>query len=114
MRHTIRAAATVFAVALSGTAFAAEPIVGHWKSSDGGLVSVSSCGDAYCATVIKGEHKGQSVGRFSGSDGDYSGTVTDPRDEKTYAGTAHVADGKLKLTGCALRVFCRDQVWVRG
>ena len=69
MKTALLAAAAAFTFSLSGAAFAAEPIVGQWRSADGGLIKVASCGSSYCATVIKGEHKGEAVGRVSGNNG---------------------------------------------
>lgn len=92
---------------------AAEPIVGKWRAPGGGIVQVTSCGGAYCAKVISGQHTGKTAGRMQGTDGDYSGTVTDPRDDRTYNGSAAVSGDTLQLRGCALKVFCKTQVWTR-
>ena len=97
----------------SVAAVAEEPILGKWRAPGGGIVRVAPCGGAYCATVITGEHKGKDAGSMSGTGGRYSGTVTDPRDDRSYSGKAIVDGGKLKLTGCALKVLCKTQVWVR-
>lgn len=94
-------------------AFAADPILGNWRAPGGGIVEVASCGGAYCATVVSGEHKGKAVGRMTGSNGTYEGEVTDPRDDRTYSGSATVQGTQLKLTGCALKIFCKTQTWVR-
>ncbi|MBP0617353.1 DUF2147 domain-containing protein [Jiella mangrovi] len=111
MKSLILAAA--LAASFATPSLAAEPILGKWRAPGGGIVSVSNCGNNFCATVITGEHKGKSVGRMSGSAGQYTGEVTDPRDDRTYSGTARVTETKLELTGCALKVFCKTQVWVR-
>ena len=81
-----------------------------------GAVEVTNCGPRFCATVRTGKYTGKSVGTMSGSNGDYSGTVTDPQDDKTYNGTAKVAaDGSaLTLQGCALKIFCKKQKWTRA
>ncbi|MDY8110439.1 DUF2147 domain-containing protein [Fulvimarina sp. 2208YS6-2-32] len=113
---SVLAAAGLFAMSgWASSAVAAEPIVGQWRAPGGGIVEIAPCGGAYCATVIRGEHKGKSVGQMSGSGASYTGTVTDPRDEKTYAGTVEVAPGgaSLKLEGCALKIFCKTQTWTR-
>ncbi|MEX6505585.1 DUF2147 domain-containing protein [Jiella sp. M17.18] len=114
MKKTLVALAALGAAgAMSTPAFSAEPIVGKWRAPGGGVVRVAPCGGAYCATVITGENKGKAVGQMTGSGGEYAGTVTDPRDNRTYSGTASVGPSQLKLTGCALRVFCKTQTWVR-
>ncbi|MEE2953443.1 MAG: DUF2147 domain-containing protein [Pseudomonadota bacterium] len=108
-------AALISSAGLTGIANAADPILGQWQAPGGGVVKVSACGNAFCAKVISGDHKGKSVGTMRGSGGDYTGTVTDPRDDKTYEGSATIAsNGKtLKLTGCALKIFCKTQTWTR-
>ncbi|MBO0661398.1 DUF2147 domain-containing protein [Jiella sp. MQZ9-1] len=105
--------AAALAATLAVPAVSAEPILGKWRAPGGGIVRVSTCGGGYCATVISGEHKGKSVGRMSGTGGEYAGEVTDPRDNRTYSGTARVSATQLKLTGCALKIFCKTQVWTR-
>lgn len=110
---TILIAAAAATMALGTSAWAAEPIVGKWRAPGGGIVQVSSCGGAYCAEVISGQHKGKSVGRMTGSGADYEGEVIDPRDDRTYSGNAVVKGGKLELTGCALKIFCKTQTWVK-
>ena len=107
----------LIAIALAATfaapTLAADPILGKWRAPGGGVVEVSPCGGSYCATVITGKNKGKSVGRMKGSAGSYTGQVTDPRDNRTYSGSAKVDATQLKLTGCALKIFCKTQVWVR-
>ena len=88
------------AVSAASPALSADPILGKWRAPGGG-------------TVISGQHKGKAVGRMSGSAGNYTGQVTDPRDDRTYSGSASVSATQLELTGCALKVFCKTQVWVR-
>lgn len=95
------------------SALSAEPILGKWRAPGGGIVDVTDCSGSFCATVISGKHKGKSVGTMSGAGGTYTGTVTDPRDDRTYDGTATVNGGGLTLRGCALRIFCRNQHWTR-
>lgn len=111
MKSFILAAA--LAAAFATPSVSAEPILGKWRAPGGGIVEVSTCGGSYCATVISGKHKGKSVGRMSGTSGAYEGEVTDPRDDRTYSGSATVSTTQLKLTGCALKVFCKTQVWTR-
>ncbi len=91
----------------------AESILGTWRLSNGERVTYAPCGPAYCSTVDSGRYKGQSVGRMEGAGPDYTGTVTDPRDNKTYEGRASVEGNTLVLTGCVARVFCRSQTWTR-
>lgn len=39
--------------------------------------------------------------------------MTDPRDERTHQGRAVIDGSTLKLTGCALKIFCKSQVRTR-
>ncbi|WP_152046400.1 DUF2147 domain-containing protein [Aureimonas psammosilenae] len=95
-------------------AFSAEPILGKWRSPGGRIVEVTDCGGKFCATVLTGQHKGKSVGTMSGAGGDYRGTVIDPRDDKSYSGTARVEGARLVMEGCALKIFCKKQSWTRA
>lgn len=90
---------------------AAEPVVGTWTTASGETAKIASCGGAYCITLVTGQFKGQQIGRMSGSGASYEGEITDPKAEKTYAGSAEVGATSMKLTGCALKVFCKSQTW---
>lgn len=114
MKNILVGAAAALTLPFCGTAFAAEPIVGQWRSVDGGMIRVASCGEAYCATVIKGEHKGEPVGKVKGSGSDYTGTVVDPRSSKSYSGTVTVEGARMILRGCALKVLCKSSVWTKA
>ncbi|KQT42945.1 hypothetical protein ASG43_15455 [Aureimonas sp. Leaf454] len=110
-RFLLSAALLAFA---SSSASAEEPILGKWRAPGGGIVEVTNCGGAYCATVVSGRHKGKTAGRMNGSEGTYEGTVTDPRDDRSYSGRAAVDGDVLKLKGCALKVLCKTQTWTRA
>ncbi|MEX6505586.1 DUF2147 domain-containing protein [Jiella sp. M17.18] len=100
-------------IGIAGAAQAAEPIVGHWRVENGGIVEIAPCGKAFCTTVRTGPYKGKRIGRMTGTGNAYSGEITDPNNDRTYSGTVAVKGNSLKLTGCALRIFCRSQTWVR-
>lgn len=104
------AAASLFAA--SGAASAAS-IEGQWRTASGATARIAACGNAYCTTILSGEHKGKQIGRMAGSGNSYSGQITDPSNGKTYSGTAQVSGNSMKLTGCALKIFCRSQTWTR-
>lgn len=95
------------------SAQAAEPVVGNWTTASGETAKIASCGGAYCITLVTGQFKGQRIGRMSGSGNSYEGEITDPKAEKTYAGSAEVSGSAMKLTGCALKIFCKTQNWTR-
>ena len=97
----------------AGAASAAEPVVGSWRTASGEVAKIAPCGGAYCITLQSGKFKGRQIGRMSGSGGSYSGEITDPAADKTYAGSAKVTGASMKLTGCALKIFCKSQTWTR-
>ena len=109
-----RMSLAVAALALASLAAqAAEPVVGNWKTARGETAKISACGGAYCITLVTGKFSGRQIGKMSGSDGSYEGEITDPEADKTYSGSATVSGSSLKLTGCALKIFCKSQTWSR-
>ncbi len=102
------AASIVFA----STSFAfADPIEGNWKTQSGETAKIASCGSSYCITLKTGQYAGQRIGKMKASGGQYVGTVTDPADNKEYSGSASLSGSKMKLKGCALKIFCKTQNW---
>ena len=108
-----RIALVLAAMAISVPALAAEPVLGNWKTAHGETAKITACGDAFCITLVNGKFSGRQIGKMSGSAGEYSGEITDPNAEKTYSGSASVSGSSLKLTGCALKIFCKSQTWSR-
>lgn len=99
-------------------ALAAEPIQGNWKTASGETVEAARCGQQFCLTLQTGEYAGKQVGTLSGDSIHYKGTVTDPKDNKTYTGSATVNAGAtgpdtLQLKGCVLKLLCKSQEWQR-
>ena len=92
---------------------AAAPIVGNWTTASGETAKIAPCGNSFCTIIATGKNKGKRIGQMSGSGASYSGQITDPSNGKTYEGTAKVSGNSLRLTGCALKVFCRSQTWTR-
>lgn len=102
--------AVVFAPAMA----LADPIEGEWKTSDTSIATINGCGDQFCIVMKTGDWPGKEIGRLKASGkGIYSGTVTDPRDEREYSGRATLKGNSLKLTGCALKIFCQTEIWSR-
>lgn len=97
----------------AGSAVAAEPIEGDWKTMLGDTARIVPCPEGFCITLINGEHSGKMIGQMKGGGGLYKGQITDPKDDKTYEGSAAVTGNNLKLQGCVLKVFCKSQVWTR-
>ena len=110
IRALIVAAALVFG---ANTAFAEEPIVGKWKTLDGDTAIISPCAGGYCMTLKDGKYAGRQIGQMRGSGNNYVGQITDPVANKTYSGSGTVTGNKIKMQGCALKVFCKSQTWTR-
>ncbi|NRP71182.1 hypothetical protein ILFOPFJJ_02066 [Ensifer psoraleae] len=111
IRRLLIAAAVAFGTACS--AIAAEPIVGNWKTASGATAEIAPCGGAYCVTLKTGKHAGKRIGNLTGTDGSYSGELTDPENDKTYSGSGAVNGNSLKMKGCVLKVLCKSQTWTR-
>ena len=97
-------------LASSGLAFAGS-IQGNWKTESGETAAISKCGSSFCITLKTGTHTGKTIGKMKGSGGSYTGTITDPADDREYSGSANVSGSTMRLKGCALKVFCRTQTW---
>jgi len=105
--------AALFVIASAPAAMSAEPIVGNWKTQSGETAAISKCGGSFCIKLKTGTYAGKRIGKLQGSGADYTGTVTDPEDEKEYTGSATVGAKSMKLKGCALKIFCKTQNWKR-
>lgn len=101
------------ALGITGTAAAAEPIVGNWKTASGATAEITPCGGAFCVTLKTGKHAGKRIGNLAGSGGAYSGEITDPENDKTYSGSGSVSGNSLKMKGCVLKILCKSQTWTR-
>ncbi len=101
------------ALAVTTPAFAAEPIVGIWKTKEGVLAKISSCGGSFCIRLTSGDFAGKSIGKMRGKGAKYSGSIKDPRSNRTYSGSAKISGSKMRLKGCALKIFCQTQNWDR-
>ncbi|MFP5075684.1 DUF2147 domain-containing protein [Rhizobium sp. YIM 134829] len=101
------------AVLVATPSFAAEPILGTWKTASGETAAIAPCGGAFCITLKTGKHAGKRIGELSGSAPRYTGEITDPANDKTYSGSAALSGDQLKLQGCVLKVLCRSQSWSR-
>ncbi len=99
-------------------AMAAEPIQGNWKTAGGETVKATRCDKQFCLTIKTGEYAGKQIGTLSGDSIHYKGTITDPKDGKSYTGFAVVSPAitgpdTLQLKGCVLKVLCKSQEWER-
>jgi uncharacterized protein (DUF2147 family) len=112
MAHRILPLAVLALTAMPGLAMA-DPIEGVWKrESTGALIEFTPCGGEYCGVVQTGKFAGQSIGRMSGANGDYRGTITDLEEGKTYKGKASISGATMKLSGCVLLgLLCKGENW---
>jgi len=104
--------AAAFAI-VATTAQAAEPIEGNWKTASGETAAIGKCGSAYCVTLKTGKYAGKQIGRMSGKGAEYSGSITDPAEDKTYSGSGSVSGNSLKMKGCVMKIFCKTQTGSR-
>ena len=127
MKRTIIAA--IVGIGFAGTAMAADPAVGVWKTQpdDGAYahVKMTPCGGAICGTIQRtfnasGEYKSENIGKQLVIDmkpdgsGKYAGKVWRPSNNKIYIGKMNVAGNSLKLSGCvAGGLLCSKQDWQR-
>lgn len=105
-------AAGVLIAAMTAPALA-DPIEGSWKTKSGETAAISKCGGAYCVKLTTGAHAGKSIGKMTGADGKYSGTITDPKKDKTYSGSASISGATMKMKGCVLGILCRSENWAK-
>lgn len=111
----VRLAIAVLGVIAASPAFAADPIVGNWRTEAGSIAAVSPCGGAFCITLRSGQHSGKRIGSVSPSGGaKYAGTIIDPASDKSYSGSATLSGASLRMSGCVLGgLICRTQNWSR-
>lgn len=113
MKRNMLAAAAASLI-LAGPAFAAQPIEGSWKRSNGTVIRYAATGgNQYCGTVMTGEYKGQSIGCMSGAGNSYKGKVNKLDEGKTYSGSATVNGNSMKLSGCVAMVLCKTETLTR-
>jgi uncharacterized protein (DUF2147 family) len=91
----------------------ADPIEGKWRTEAGSTAQISPCGGAFCIKLVSGSHSGKQIGKMTAAGANsYSGSITDPNNDKTYKGKASVSGGSLSLSGCVLGgLICRAQNW---
>jgi uncharacterized protein (DUF2147 family) len=102
------AAATLF---MTVGAFA-DPIAGNWKTDSGETAAITG-GGPFSITLKTGKYAGKNIGSMSAAgNGRYTGTITDPANDKKYKGKAQIAGTTLKMSGCvAGGLICRTQNW---
>ena len=114
--RTVYLAVALLAAGLSGPAQAAAGVEGVWRTESGEQAQMYACGKAICVKLLTGDFKDTMLSQDLAEDGAgvWSGSLFNPGDGKTYAGSATLAgDSSLKLKGCALKIFCKTQTWTR-
>lgn len=103
-------AAGILVAAMAAPALA-DPIEGNWKTKSGETAAIAACGGSFCVKLRTGAHAGKQIGKMKAKGGKYSGTITDPANDKEYSGSATLSGSKLKMRGCVLGVLCRSETW---
>ena len=142
MGRYLLAAAALFMLTVSESAFAADP-AGVWLTQTGmSRIRVADCGGALCGTIIwlkepndpetgkpkTDKHNSDAskrsrpligvqivLGMKPAGDGKWSGQVYNAEDGKTYSGNLTFSGGNaLQLQGCALGgLVCKGQTWTK-
>jgi len=118
------------ALALAGPAFAADPVLGLYKTQPGddghfGYVEIYDCGPEICGVIRKAfdgsgaEIPSENIGKRmiwamkAEGGGSYGGgKIWAPDRDKTYASNMKLSGDTLTVSGCFL-IFCRGQSWTR-
>ena len=101
---------TAAALLLATGACFADDIVGNWKTDSGETAAIAGS-DSFSITIKTGKYAGKRIGTLNAAgDGRYSGEITDPATDKTYAGKASLSGNSLKMSGCVLGgLICKTQ-----
>ncbi|MCA0016443.1 DUF2147 domain-containing protein [Mesorhizobium sp. B292B1B] len=96
---------------LTGVAWA-DPIEGNWKTQAGDTAAIGGSG-SFSITLKSGKYAGKTIGSLKASgDNKYTGSITDPANDKTYSGKATLSGTSLKMSGCVLGgLICKSQTW---
>ncbi|MEA1831839.1 DUF2147 domain-containing protein [Methylobacterium durans] len=121
------------AVASSAQAQKGGDASGVWLTETGdSKVRLSRCGSGLCGTIVSTSGKGidennpnpslrtrsvvgvQIVNATTPTADGYEGTLYNPKDGKTYAGSLKVTGpSTIEVAGCVMSVFCKRQTWKR-
>ena len=110
-RLTLAIAASIM---VAGSAIAADPIEGNWKTDSGETAQIAAAGGGFAITLRTGKYSGKRIGQMQpNGNGKYKGTITDPAEDTTYSGSATLKGNALAMQGCVAVVFCKTQNWKR-
>ena len=123
--------AAALTIAMAGSAWAADPIVGTWQTikddnGNSGQIQIVECGTAICGTLVasfdsagkafKSENQGRKLiwdmknqggGKYAG------GKVYSPDRDKTYNGQLVLSGNALDVKGCVLGICRSGGKWKR-
>ena len=117
---------------------AAQSVTGNWSTGKA-RVRIADCGGALCANVVSLNEPNDEEGKpkvdknnantalrarrivgisiLSGMKPDganeWSGSIYNPEDGKTYSATMTLPGSSPQVQGCALKVLCPTQMWSR-
>ena len=107
----------------------AAPIEGLWKNPIGSaIIAIAPCGNAMCGKVVWASERGQREVAKTTSHVVGTMVLTDVRPKgRGWSGKLFIPDdnihvsahlqlvsaSQLKLTGCAMLLLCRSQIWTR-
>lgn len=133
MRLVISAAVLLAGLGAPALALPGAPY-GIWLTAEGdSRIRISPCGKALCATIVWTKQAGTdgqnpntalrkrplvgvelSKDMIADGQGGWSGSIYNPENGKTYAGSMKVrGEGKLEVGGCVLGVLCGSETWSR-
>ena len=125
-----RASLAALAVVFAGPAFAADPVIGTFKTQPDdngnfGHVEIYECDGAICGVIRKAFDpsgapvESENIGKRMiwamepNGDGRYSGgKIWAPDRDKVYKSKMELSGSTLFVSGCVL-VVCRKQTWTR-
>ena len=123
--------AAALVMSMAGAAWAADPIVGTWRTikddnGNSGQIKIVECGSKICGTLVKSfdsagkAFKSENQGRKliwdmkNDGGGNYSGgKVYSPDRGKTYSGKLSLKGNSLNVKGCVLGVCRSGGTWKR-
>jgi uncharacterized protein (DUF2147 family) len=110
-----RLSLAIFGLLVATGVAAADPIEGNWRTQAGYTAAITDCGGSFCITLKTGPSAGRQIGAMKPTGGgNYAGKITDPANERTYAGKGALSGATLTMSGCVLGgLICRSQTWTR-
>ena len=120
----------VAAVMMAGPVWAADPVVGMYKTQPGddgnyGHVEIYECGDEICGVIRKAfdgagaEIPSDNIGKRmiwamkpQGGGAYGKGKIWAPDRDKTYSSKMRLTGATLKVSGCVIGI-CRSQTWTK-